>query len=174
MDAETPGDDEEEEVQEQTSSTSGDRGSRGNSNRGRGGGARGGRTPNNTGKTPPKNQAPVGSKKQTKDAEGIYNFLQSSDGKVALNHRGHPMCYYCGIPSHQRSECRIRLKDLDNGIKRPFHPARGNLPINYERKLKSSCPMQPSYGVTRGQAHRQHKPRGPNGQTTTTNRLHLQ
>ena len=38
------------------------------------------------------------------------------------------MCYYCGIPSHQRSECRLRLRELDNGIKRPFHPSRGNLP----------------------------------------------
>ena len=90
---------------------------------GRGGGARGGKTPNNNGKNPPKNSGPMGAKKQSKDAEGIYNFLQSSDGKVSLNHRGHPMCYYCGIPSHQRTECRLRLRDVDNGIKRPFHPA---------------------------------------------------
>ena len=141
MDAETPDDDEEEEAQEQTSSTSGDRGSKGNPNRGRGGGARGGRTPNNTGRNPPKNQAPVGGKKQTKDAEGIYNFLQSSDGKVALNHRGHPMCYYCGIPSHQRSECRLRLKDLDNGIKRTFHPARGNLPSGNQLRKEAQIQL---------------------------------
>ena len=128
MDAETAQDDEDEDIQEQTSSTSGVRGSKGNPNRGRGGGARGGKTSNNTGKKTPKNPGPKGTTKQTKDAEGIYNFQQSNDGKVILNHRGHPLCYYCGIPSHQRSACRLRLRDVDNGIKRPFHPARGNLP----------------------------------------------
>ena len=138
MEAETPEDD--EDVQEQVSSTSGDRGSRGNPNRGRGGGARGGKTPNNNGKNPPKNSGPMGAKKQSKDAEGIYNFLQSSDGKVSLNHRGHPMCYYCGIPSHQRTECRLRLRDMDNGIKRPFHPARGNLPSG--NQLRKEAQLQ--------------------------------
>ena len=100
----------------------------GEEDRGRGGGARGGKMSNNTGKNPPENPGPMGTIKQTKDAEGIYNFQQSNDGKVILNHRGHPLCYYCGIPSHQRSACRLRLRDVDNGIKRPFHPARGNLP----------------------------------------------
>ena len=128
MDAETPDVDEEEETQEYTSSIYGDRGSRGGSNRGRGGGGRGGRNPNINGKNLPRNQTPLGTKKQTKDAEGFYNYIQSNDGKVALNHKGHPMCYYCGIPSHQRSECRLRLQELDNGIKRPFHPSRGSLP----------------------------------------------
>ena len=128
MDAETPDEDEEEETQEYTSSTSGDRGSRGGSNRGRGGGGRGGRNPNINGKNLPRNQTPLGAKKQTKDAKGFYNYVQSNDGKVALNHKDHPMCYYCGIPSHQRSECRLRLRELDNGIKRPFHPSRGSLP----------------------------------------------
>ena len=54
--------------------------------------------------------------------------LQTNDGKVALNHKNHPMCYYCGVPSHPRSECRLRLRELEGGIKRPFHPSRGNLP----------------------------------------------
>ena len=44
------------------------------------------------------------------------------------NHRGHPLCNYCGIPSHQRSACRLRLRDVENGIKRNTHPARGSLP----------------------------------------------
>ena len=83
MDAETPDEDEEEEIQEYTSSTSGDRGSRGNLNRGRGGGGRGGRNPNITGKNLPRSQAPLGAKKQTKDAEGFYNYLQLNDGKVS-------------------------------------------------------------------------------------------
>ena len=139
MDTETPDEDEEEEVQEHTSLTSGDCGSRGNSNRGRGGRGRGGRNPNITGENLPRNQAPLGAKKQTKDAEGFYNYLQSNNGKVALNHKGHPMCYYCGIPSHQRSECRLRLRELDK-IKRPFHPARDSLPSgNQLRKEAVQC-----------------------------------
>ena len=55
--------------------------------------------------------------KQTKDAEGIHNFQQTNDGKVILNHRGHPLCFYCGIPSHQRSACRLRLRDVETASK---------------------------------------------------------
>ena len=50
------------------------------------------------------------------------------------------MCYYCGIPSHQRTECRLRLRDVDNGIKRPFHPARGNLPSG--NQLRKEAQLQ--------------------------------
>jgi hypothetical protein len=52
------------------------------------------------------------------------------------------MCYYCGIPSHQRVECRLRLRDVDNGIKRHFHPARGNLPSG--NQLRKEAQMQVS------------------------------
>ena len=114
----------------------------------------------------PRNQDPLGAKKQTKDAESFYNYLQSIKGKVALNHKGHPMCYYCGIPSHQRSECRLRLRELDNGIKRPFHPPE----TNSEKKLKTSCPTRPNYGAILGQVHRQLKPTVHSGQIITTNR----
>ena len=93
MDMETPDEDEEEEIQEYTSSTSGDRGPKGGLHRGRGGGGRGGRNTNFNGKNLPKNQAPLGARKQTKDAEGFYNYLQTNDGKIALNGKGHPMCY---------------------------------------------------------------------------------
>jgi hypothetical protein len=143
MDSEIAEDEEDEEAQEHTSATSGDRG-RGNPNRGRGGGARGGKIPNNLGRAPPKNSGPGGTKKQSqsKDAENIYNFMPAKDGTMLLNHRGHPMCYYCGIPSHQRFECRLRLRDVDNGIKRHFHPARGNLPSG--NQLRKEALMQVS------------------------------
>ena len=71
---------------------------------------------------------PVGSIKQSRDADGINNYQQTDNGKLITNHRGHPLCNYCGIPSHQRSACRLRLRDVENGIKRNTHPARGSLP----------------------------------------------
>ena len=57
-------------------------------------------------------------------------------------------------------------KDLSTPLEATYHPE-----INYERKLKYKYPMQPTYGVTLGQAHRQYRPRDPNGQPITTNRL---
>ena len=48
------------------------------------------------------------------------------------------MCYYCGIPSHPRSECRLRLRELEGGIKRPFHPSRGNLPSGNQLRKEAA------------------------------------
>merc|ERR1740129_1591570 len=56
----------------------------------------GGRNTNFNGKNLPKNTTSLNIKKPTKDAEGFFNYLQTNDGKVALNHKNHPMCYYCG------------------------------------------------------------------------------
>ena len=44
-----------------------------------------------------------------------------------LNSRGHLLCNYCGIPSHPRSACRHRIRDLENGIIRNNHPAKGTM-----------------------------------------------
>ena len=41
------------------------------------------------------------------------------------NHKGHPLCNYCGIPSHPRATCKIKIRDVENGVKRDTHPARG-------------------------------------------------
>ena len=49
-----------------------------------------------------------------------------------------PMCYYCGVPSHPRSECRLRLRELEGGIKRPFHPSRGNLPSGNQLRKEAA------------------------------------
>ena len=35
------------------------------------------------------------------------------------------MCNYCGIPNHSRAACRARLRDVDKGITRQSHPAKG-------------------------------------------------
>ena len=44
------------------------------------------------------------------------------------NSRSHLRCNYCGIPSHPRSACRQRLRDLANGIIRNNHPTKETVP----------------------------------------------
>ena len=143
MDTETPEEDEDKENNEYTSSTSGDRGSKGGSNRGRGGGSRGGKNSNFNGKNLPKNQTPLGARKQTKDAEGFYNYLQSSDGKIALNHKGRS--------THQGAVYPLGTKS--------------------ERKLKTKCPTRPTNMAILGRAHRQLRPKVHSGQIITTSRM---
>ena len=103
---------------ELSSSTSAKRKPKDASTRGRGGGNRGGRTPNN-------NDRQTGPPKQSKDADGINNYDQSSDGKLTLDHKGKPLCNYCGISNHSRTACRARLRDVDNGVIRQTHPNKG-------------------------------------------------
>ena len=117
-------DDEEEEQPNYSSSTSDNQGHRGGNSRGRGGGLRG-RGYNNNGKNPSGRGVA-----QFKDSEGINQYQQGQDGKMLLNERGHPCCNYCGISRHTRSICRHRLRDVENGIKRNFHPNRGKMSSN--------------------------------------------
>jgi hypothetical protein len=84
---------------------------------------------------------------QSKDTEGYNQYQQGQDGKILLNERGHPRCNYCGIPSHRRDTCRIKQKDVLEGIKRPHHPNRGNLQSNKQQRrstlAKDSDPSTP-------------------------------
>jgi hypothetical protein len=84
---------------------------------------------------------------QSKDTEGYNQYQQGQDGKILLNERGHPRCNYCGIPSHRRDTCRIKQKDVLEGIKRPHHPNRGNLQSNNQQRrstlAKDSDPSTP-------------------------------
>ena len=77
----------------------------------------------------------VGSIKQSRDADGVNNYQQTGDGKLVT--RGHPLCNYCGIPSHQRAVCRHRLRDVEHGIKRNTHPARGTLPSGNQMRKEA-------------------------------------
>ena len=70
----------------------------------------------------------------SKDADGFNQYHQGNDGKILLNEKGHPHCNYCSIPCHNRGNCRIRLKDVQEGIKRAFHPSRGQLQSNNQQR----------------------------------------
>ena len=173
MDIKTAQDEEDEDFLELTSSTTGNRGTKNGSTRGRGGGARGGKTPNNNGKTPLKDQRPVRSVEQSRDADGIHNYQQSADGKLVINHRGHPLCNYCGIPSHERAVCRHRLRDVKNGLVRNVHPARGNIPSGNQARKEIQSKIASSADQWGDQWMQPHIPppgsQGPQWPTTQTN-----
>ena len=86
---------------------------------------RGGRTPNNGG-DPSIDQGQPRPFKQSKDAFGLNNYDQSNDGKLTRGYKGNPVCNYCGIANHPSSACRVRLRDLEKGIIRQYHPDKGN------------------------------------------------
>ena len=110
---------------ELSSSTSTKRKPKDAATRGRGGGNRGGRTPNNNDRNTPIDHRQTVTPKQSKDADGINNYDQSSDGKLTLDHKGRPLCNYCGIANHPRTNCRARLRDVENGMIRQSHPNKG-------------------------------------------------
>ena len=43
-----------------------------------------------------------------------------------ISPQGHPLCNYCGIPSHKRELCRIKKADREAGMTRTVHPDRDN------------------------------------------------
>ena len=71
----------------------------------------------------------------------MNNYQQSGDGKLIYNSRGHPLCNYCGIPSHPRSACWHRFRDVENGIKRKSHPARGTISSNNQARKEAQARM---------------------------------
>ena len=68
----------------------------------------------------------------------IPDYIQTHDGERLVNHRNHPLCYYCGIPSHSRSACKVRERDRANGIERVIHPNRGNIPSGNQIRRTNS------------------------------------
>ena len=64
----------------------------------------------------------------SRDAQGINNYQLADSGKPVVNARGDILCNYCGIPSHSRIRCTIRMSDEENGIRREIHPNRGLIP----------------------------------------------
>ena len=63
---------------------------------------------------------------QSRDAQdgGHMNYRQSQDGNLHKSPSGHPLCNYCGVPSHKRELCAIKIKDRKDGLTRVFHPER--------------------------------------------------
>ena len=74
-------------------STRGQRGGRGNRGSGRGARGRGDRN----------SRQPFRLSIQSKDVQdgGFNNYKQTPEGKVILSPQGHPLCNYCGTPSHK-------------------------------------------------------------------------
>ena len=65
---------------------------------------------------------------QSKDSQdgGFNNYRQTQDGTLMISPQGHPLCNYCGIPSHKRELCRIKKADREAGLTRTIHPDRDN------------------------------------------------
>ena len=99
-----------------TTSTRGQRGGRGTRGYGRGMRGRGGRN----------SRQPLKPSIQSKDVQdgGYNNYKQTPDGKVILSPQGHPLCNYCGTPSHKREICGIKKADRAAGLNRTVHPDR--------------------------------------------------
>ena len=104
-----------------TMSNRGQRGTRGNRGYGRGGRGFRGRG-QGAGRQPPKPSI------QSKDSQdgGFNNYRQTQDGTVMVSPQGHPLCNYCGIPSHKRELCMKKKADRDAGLTRTIHPDRDN------------------------------------------------
>ena len=71
----------------------------------------------------PRAQKPTSQSRDTQDG-GHHNYRQSQDGTLHQTSQGHPICNYCGKPSHKRESCFMKLQDRKEGNNRVFHPDR--------------------------------------------------
>ena len=79
---------------------------------------------------------------QTYDNKGCANFHQNSEGIVVTTPSGHPLCGYCRIPSHPRSTCQMRIKHLAQNIDRLYHPEKGVVLSNNQRRQRNKLPNE--------------------------------
>ena len=77
---------------------------------------------------------------QSYDVKGQPDYHMNSDGVVITSPSGHPYCSYCRIPSHPRSTCQIRAKQIAQGIDLPFCPNKGIIKSKNERKRHNKFP----------------------------------
>ena len=71
----------------------------------------------------PRAQKSISQSRDTQDG-GHHNYRQSQDGTIHQTAQGHPLCNYCGKPSHKREACFMKLQDRKEGNNRVFHPDR--------------------------------------------------
>ena len=64
---------------------------------------------------------------------GHHNYRQSQDGTLHKSPHGHPLCNYCGIPSHKREKCTIKAADRAAGLTRIYHPDRDKAVSNHDK-----------------------------------------
>ena len=75
-------------------------------------------------------------KVQINDRTHITNgYYLTEVGELMANYKGHPLCEFCGIPSHRSPSCKYRIRDVYNGITRDSHPARGTSISNGRMRL---------------------------------------
>lgn len=115
------------------------RGARGRGGRGAGRGAsRGGQ--NNT--------AGGRGHQQSRDPDGgFHNYCQNTNGELQLSPHGHPYCNYCGIPSHKREHCTVKMADRKKGLNRSHHPDRGTMLSNNQIKKQQVAVASAANGV---------------------------
>ena len=61
------------------------------------------------------------------------NYRQTTDGQLYKSIHGHPLCNYCGGPSHKRQNCSLKAKDREAGMTRTYHPDRDKMVFNQEQ-----------------------------------------
>ena len=83
------------------------------------------------------------------DMEGKPKHWLSENGKLVVSPKNLPLCHYCGVPSHGRDICRVRITDEDAGRFYNIHPNRGNILSNNEAARR----LQPLEGAS----YQQHK-----------------
>ena len=134
-----------------TVSSAGGRG-RGNSRgAGRGAGGRGGRGQGRGGGrgSGGKTQTLGGrGHQQSRDPDGGFlNYCENTKGELQLSPQGHPFCNYCGIPSHKREFCNVKMGDRKKGLNRTHHPERGTMLSNNQIKKQQAAATAATNGV---------------------------
>ena len=119
-------------TQVSSASIRGQRGGRNGQGSGRGARGRGGRgrgAATNTGIPYPKASV------QSRDIQdgGYHNYRQAQDGTLHKSMHGHPLCNYCGVPSHKREKCTVKAADREAGLTRVYHPERDKAVSNHEK-----------------------------------------
>ena len=77
------------------------------------------------------------------DKSGKPNYW-SIDGQLSVSQTGHALCGYCGIPSHSREICRLRMQDKVEGKFYNAHPNQGKI----LSKNQSTKQLQPAEGAS--------------------------
>ena len=76
---------------------------------------------------PKKQEYPKNELARSVDTKGHKNFWQTPAGNLLCSATGHILCNYCGIQSHGRRDCYVRIDDEAIQIFRVHHPDRGSL-----------------------------------------------
>lgn len=98
------------------------------------------------------------------------NYRQTPDGQLYRSIHGHPLCNYCGGPSHKRQNCTVKAADREAGMTRVNHPDRDKMvasqdkariaaaaTLNKELPALNAAAMSP-FPMAQPMAHQQYNP----------------